>query len=247
MQTKIVTRLQLFFIAMIVLPLAVMSQSKNVISVHRVFPKVDKVAEFEKALTAHAQKYHTGDVSWRVYAVQSGPDYGAYHITEGPKTWDSEDTRGDINPEHMADWNKNVAIYLTDRESAGYYVYQDSLSTVALGEFSDKMNVTHIYPKMGASDNVVAMLKKLKKTWTAAGVTVAVYSASSSGKTQFTVVTRYKQGLKERNANFRKPFRETHEAANGEGAYAQYLEDAAEYLNDSWSELLFYRKDLSSR
>ena len=39
---------------------------KNVIYTQRVFPKVDKVLEFEKAISAHAQKYHTGEWSWRI-------------------------------------------------------------------------------------------------------------------------------------------------------------------------------------
>jgi hypothetical protein len=149
--------------------------------------------------------------------------------------------------EHKLDWNKNVAIYLTDKTSGGYSVYIDSLSTVALGDFSDKINIAHVYPKIGQSDNVVNMIKKLKKTWTSVGITVAVYSASSSGAAQYTLVTRYKQGLKERAVGFRKPFKEAYEGVNGEGSYTQYLKDAAEYINENWSELLFMRKDLSSK
>ncbi|MBK6381215.1 MAG: hypothetical protein IPF72_16680 [Chitinophagaceae bacterium] len=61
------------------------------------------------------------------------------------------------------------------------------------------------------------------------------------------MVTRYKQGLKERAAGFRKPFKETYEAVHGEGSYAQYLKDVAEYIDESWSELLFMRADLSSK
>jgi hypothetical protein len=237
----------IFYLTLLLLPVFGIAQTKNVLSTHRVFPKVDKVAEFEKAIAAHAQKYHTGDVHWRVFTIQSGPDIGGYHITEGPKTWDSEDARGDINPEHQADWNKNVAIYLTDKQSGGYSVYLDSLSTVALGDFSDKINIAHVYPKIGQGDNVVNMIKKLKKTWASVGMTVAVYSASSSGPAQYTLVTRYKQGLKERAAGFRKPFKQAYEEVNGEGSYAQYLKDAAEYIQENWSELLYLRKDLSSK
>ncbi len=221
--------------------------AKNVISTHRVFPKIDKVAEFEKALAAHAQKYHSGDAYWRVFEIQTGPDFGGFHITEGPKSWASEDARGDLGPDHTMDWNKNVAIYLTERQSAGYSVYIDSLSTVALGDFSEKINIAHVYPKIGHTDDVANMIKKIKKTWAAAGVTVAVYSASSSGPAQFTLTTRYKQGLKERAADFRTPFKTTYEAVNGEGSYAQYLKDAAEFIAENWSELLFMRKDLSSK
>jgi hypothetical protein len=237
----------IFYLILLLLPVFGIAQTKNVLSTHRIFPKVDKLLEFEKALATHAQKYHSGDVHWRVFSIQSGPDAGGFHITEGPKSWESEDARGDISPEHQNDWNKNVAIYLTDRQSAGFSVYIDSLSTVALGDFSDKINIAHVYPKIGQGDNVVNMIKKLKKTWASVGMTVAVYSASSSGPAQYTLVTRYKQGLKERAAGFRKPFKQAYEEVNGEGSYAQYLKDAAEYIQENWSELLYLRKDLSSK
>jgi hypothetical protein len=229
------------------IPALGIAQTKNLISTHRVFPKMEKVLEFEKAIAAHAQKYHTGDAHWRVFSIQSGPDAGGFHITEGPTSWTSEDTRGDLGTGHKEDWNKNVAIYLTDRQSLSYSVYIDSLSTVALGDFSDKINISHVYPKIGQGDNVVNIIKKLKKYWASVGLTVVVYSASSSGPAQYTLVTRYKQGLKEREPGFRKPFKDAFEAANGEGSYAQYLKDAAEYVNENWSELLFMRKDLSSK
>ena len=228
-------------------PFLGISQTKNVITAHRIFPKIDKVLEFEKALAAHAQKYHTGDVKWRVFAIQSGPDAGGYHITEGPNSWEGLDTRGNLGEEHNVDWNKNVAMYLTERQSVGYSVYIDSLSTVALGDYSDKINIAHVYPKIGQGDNVVNMIKRLKKTWAASGVTVAVYVANSSGPAQYTLVTRYKQGLKEKADDFRKPFKTRFEAANGEGSLAQYSKDAAEFVDQNWSELLFIRKDLSSK
>jgi hypothetical protein len=247
MRNNLKAKLQLMLLLMMALPFAGIAQTKNLISAHRVFPKVDKLLEFEKAIAAHAQKYHTGDATWRVFAIQSGPDAGGFHITEGPTSWAGEDARGDLGPGHKEDWNRNVAIYLTDRMSVSYSVYIDSLSTVALGDFSDKINISHVYPKIGQGDNVVNMIKKLKKAWASVGLTVAVYSASSSGPAQFTLVTRYKQGLKEREPGFRKPFKEAYEAVNGEGSYAQYLKDAAEYIQENWSELLFLKKELSSK
>jgi hypothetical protein len=247
MRNNLKAKLKLCFLLTMALPIAGIAQTKNLLSAHRVFPKVDKLLEFEKAIAAHAQKYHTGDATWRVFAIQSGPDAGGFHITEGPTSWAGEDARGDLGPGHKEDWNKNVAIYLTDRQSVNYSVYIDSLSTVALGDFSDKINISHVYPKIGQGDNVVNMIKKLKKTWASVGVTVAVYSASSSGPAQFTLVTRYKQGLKEREPGFRKPFKQAYEEVNGEGSYAQYLKDAAEYIQENWSELLFLKKELSSK
>ena len=67
---------KIFLLCMLV-PLLGISQNKTVISTFRVTPKPDKVVEFEKALAAHAQKYHTGDLKWRVFEIQSGPEAGA--------------------------------------------------------------------------------------------------------------------------------------------------------------------------
>ena len=235
------------YLLIMVMPLWSMAQTKNVISTHRVFPKIDKVLEFEQALANHAQKYHSGDAAWRVFAIQTGPDMGGYHITEGPKTWESEDSRGDLGAAHMEDWHKNVAIYLTDKQSAGYYEFIDSLSSVAIGDVTDKINVTNVYPKAGQSDNVMLMIKKLQKTWEASGASVAVYKSNSSGQFHYLIVTRYKEGLKEKTPGFRKPFKETYEAVNGQGSYAQYQKDLAEYIDKSWSELLFLQKDMSTK
>ena len=229
------------------LPLMATSQVKNVVTTQRVFPKIDKVLEFEKALTAHAQKYHSGDVKWRVFEIQSGPDYGGYHITEGPTSWEALDTRGNLGTEHNDDWNKSVTIYLTDKQSSNYSIYVDSLSTVGLGDFSDKINITHVFPKPGCGPKIVGIIKTMKKAWTADGSTVAVYAASSSGAAQYALVTRYKQGLKEKADGFRKPFKTTYESVNGAGSYEKYLSNIHEYTNDAWSELLFLRPDLSSK
>ncbi len=235
------------FLLLLLSPLFGSSQNKNVVNANRVFPKVDKVLEFEKALATHAQKYHTGDWKWRVWEVQSGPDAGAYHITEGPTSWEAIDGRGNLGTEHNIDWNKNVAIYLTERGTTSYSVFQDSLSTVALTDYSDKINITHWYPKIGWGGKINDIIKQMKKVWQASGESVAVYTASSSGPAQYTLVGRYKQGLKERASGFRKPFKERYEATNGEDSYDEFLATIRDYLTDSWSELLFYRADLSSK
>jgi hypothetical protein len=235
------------FFLMLLVPLFGISQ-KNIASTFRAFPKADKVLEFEKALATHAQKYHTGDWKWRVFAIQSGPDANGYHITEGPLSWDLIDTRGELSAEHNTDWNRNVAVYLTDRGSASYSVYEDTLSTVAMTDYADKINITHWFPKLGWGPKVRETLSQMKKAFEAGGQTVAVYSASSSGPAQFTLVTRYKQGLKERNPGFiKESFKSRYEKANGEDSFDQYVETLREYLKESWSELLFYRADLSSK
>lgn len=235
------------FLLLLLIPVLGISQKKNVMSTNRVFPKVDKVLEFEKALATHAQKYHTGDWKWRVFEIQTGPDAGGYHITEGPLSWDLIDTRGNLGNEHNNDWNKNVTIYLTDRGSTSYAVYQEDISSVQLTDYSDKINITHYYPKPGWGPALRAEMAKFKKVWDASGEAIAVYTASSSGPAQFTIVQRYKQGLKERESDFRKPIKERYEAVNGADSYDAWISALRTYVDHAWSELLFLRTDLSSK
>lgn len=235
------------FLLCLLVPLLGIGQTKNVVSSFRAYAKVDKVLEFEKALTAHAQKYHTGDWKWRVYEIQTGPDAGGYHIVEGPNSWEQFDNRGKLGADHTNDWNKNVAIYMLDRYSSSFSEYQADLSSVPVGDFSDKINITHIFPKVGWGNKVNSAIADLKKTWEASDTYVAVYTASSSGPAQYSLVTRYKQGLKEKADGFRKPFKERHEGANGANSYDDFMEIVRNYMDEVWSELLFYRADLSSK
>ena len=85
-----------------------MSQTKTILTSIRLFAKNDKSLEFEKALATHAQKYHTGDVKWRVMSIESGPDAGGYLVTEGPSSWAALDGRDDISDEHTNEWAKNA-------------------------------------------------------------------------------------------------------------------------------------------
>ncbi|SHF21922.1 hypothetical protein [Flavisolibacter ginsengisoli] len=236
-----------FLTGLLALPFIAFSQEKTVVSVNRVFPKQDKVQMFEKALGAHAQKYHKGDFAWRVYTIESGPDAGGYHITEGPSSWDAIDKRGDLGAEHTADWDKNIAPLLTERGSISYSVYRADLSSVDLTAYSDKIAITHVYSKPGYGGDLEDIIKKLKKTWDASSQTIAVYESSSSGEPQMALVTRYKNGLKERERGFRAPMKERYESANGSGSWDNYNQLIRAAVDHSWSELLFLKKDLSSK
>ncbi|CAL1520732.1 hypothetical protein [Chitinophaga sp. MM2321] len=235
-----------FILFVMLIPLVGMAQ-KNVLNATRVFPKIDKVLEFEKALAAHAQKYHKGDWTWRVYDIQSGPDAGGVHITEGPASWESLDSRGNLGTEHTNDWSKAVAAYLTDRGSSSFFDYNDSLSTVGLSDWADKIVINHMYPKPGMIGNVMDLVSKLKKVWVEGNESVTVYQANSSGGPQIITVTRLKNGLKELAAGYRKPLPERYNAINGEGSWDSFLQDYAKCVETRWSEILIYRADLSSK
>jgi hypothetical protein len=231
----------------LLVPLFGISQTKNVVNSFRVFAKPEKTAEFEKALAAHAQKYHTGDWKWRVFAIQSGPDANGYQVTEGPNSWETIDGRRDISPEHTADWEKNVLPLSTGMGTSTYAAYNADMSTVQLTDYTDKIVLNHMFPKPGMIVGLTELVKKFKKVWEAGNETVAVYSAIASGPPQFITSTRLKAGLKELDESYRKPMSERYNAVYGAGTWDSYLADYAKYIETRWSELLFYRADLSSK
>lgn len=237
---------RIFLFSMLILLFGI-SQGQNVVNASRYFPKPDKVAEFEKGLAAHIQKYHSGDWKWRVYEIQSGPDAGGYHVTEGPKSWDEFDKRGNLGADHLNDWNKNVAPYLSDKYSSSYAEYKEDLSSVQLGDYSDKIIITHVFPKSGWGSKIEESLKIAKKAWAAGNQSVAVYQSVASGPAQYSLVYRLKEGLKELQEGYRKPMKERYESSNGEGTYEAQIERIQRYTESSWSELLFYRADLSAK
>ena len=237
-------KLQLLLLLM---PFAAMSQNKTVVSTFRVFPKVDKASAFEKAFIAHATKFHTGDFKWKVYEIQSGPDATGFHVIEGPLSWDAFDKRADLGAAHTADWNNNVMPNTSERGTANFSVFQEDMSTVNITDYADKILISHLIPKPGMTAALDEMTKKMKAVWTASNETVAVYRSIASGDPQLTYVTRLKTGLKELDSDFRKPMPERYAALNGSNSWTDYLKDYSNIVEKRWSELLFYRPDLSSK
>jgi hypothetical protein len=235
------------FILVLCLPLIAVSQKPTVISYNRYMPKNDKVLEFENGLKAHVAKYHSGDWKWRVYTTESGPFAGGYLIIEGPSTWDGFDKRGTLGNEHMEDFFKNVLPYTTENNEIGYLVFRDDLSTVQMTDYTEKIAITHVFPKPGRNASIESSIKQLKKMWEASDQTVAVYEASASGKPRYSIVTRYKQGLKERERDFRKPANERFDAVNGKGAFEKFNATGVTDVDHQWTELAFLNTELSSK
>jgi hypothetical protein len=236
------------FVICLLVPFVGFSQVKNVLNATRVFPRQDKITEFEKALANHAQKYHTGDWKWRVWSIESGPDAGGYMITEGPDSWSQLDSRGDLGAEHTADWEKNVAPLTQDRSGiATYTEFQPDLSTVQLTDYADKIVITHMLARPGKIAAIPDLLKKQRNVWKSDSASVAVYVLVASGDPGYLTVTRLRGGLKEMASDYRKPLKERFTAANGEGSYDAFLKDYAEDVQSRWSELLVYKPLLSSK
>ncbi len=232
----------------LLVPFVGFSQVKNVVNTTRVFPRQEKIADFDKALASHAQKYHTGDWKWRVWSIESGPDAGGYMITEGPNSWEQIDGRGNLGAEHTADWEKNVAPLTQDRAgTVTYGEFQTDLSTVQITDYADKIIINHMTAKPGKISAIPELIKKLKNAWQAGGESVAVYLSIASGEPGYMTSTRLKGGLKELAEGFRKPLKDRYNTANGAGSFDQFLKDYADAVDNRWSELMVFHPELSSK
>jgi len=235
-----------YFFALLLTPLLGIGQTKTVLTSNRLFAKNDKVSEFEKALANHAQKYHTGDVKWRVWSIQSGPDANGYMVTEGPNNWAALDSRGDISAEHTADWENNVLPLTTGQGQSGYYEFQADLGTVQLTDYADKIIINHMTAKPGKIGDLKALIQKLKKAWQGGSESVAVYLTAYSGEPGYITVTRLKGGMKELASDYRKSLQDRYNEANGAGSFDIWLKDYTDIVQNRWSEILIYKPLLSS-
>lgn len=230
-----------------VLPLFGIAQNKNLLSVSRYFPKTGKVAMFEKALAAHAQKFHKGDHSWRVYTIETGPDAGGYHVVEGPTNWTGVDNRGDLGDVHMKDWETTVQPHLMDNYTTKYVSFREDLSTVAMGDYSDKISINHLYYKPGYYGEMLANIRAQKKVWEADGFSMAVYETTLSGEPEINIVSRYKNGLKDRDVQMAEPYDVRFTKINGADGWSTWLKNQKEGLDRQFSEILYLKPNLGSK
>ena len=218
----------------------------NVSFSSKIFPKIDKIQEFEMALKVHVQKYHTNDWKWNVFQVQSGPDYGGYMISEYPVSWDQVDKRGDLGSAHMTDWNKNVLVHVREvGRMASYGEFKAELSTVALTDYADKIMVEYQISKPGKASAHRAMLETLKKVWVEGKESVAVYEQVGSGAPKFAIITRFKDGLKVLSDDNQQAMSSRLDKVYGEGSFKSFADEYSKNVESRWSEILYKRVDLS--
>lgn len=245
--TKPQSIMKKLFLLLLLIPLTGVCQTKNVVNMTRLQPKPEKTLELEKALAAHAQKFHTGDWKWRIFEIITGPEVGGYHIVEGFNNWTTLDGRGNLGPDHTADLQKNIAPLTLGRGTSDFFLFREDLSSVQPTDYSDKVSVIYLYPKPGFGPKIEEEIKRDKKVWEATGESVAVYQSHFSGETRYGFAYRHKQGWKEKEKDFRKPFKERYIAMFGENGYNDRLKLIQETADRTVSEMLVFRADLSSK
>lgn len=227
-------------------PTAAKAPDKNVVSTFRVHVKPGHDKAFRAALTAHAQKFHSNDVRWRVGEIMSGPDGGGYQIVEGPTSWTALDDRGDLGAEHQADFDTNLTPHIERISPDTYAEFQQDLSSAKMEQWSNKVMSVHytIRPGRGVLANDV--MKRLKAIWEKRGLNVAVWGARFSGPASYTAAFRLKNGWKDFDADGLSN-RAASDALWGSSAYDGLMADMAQAFEKVSSELVNYDPSLGSK
>jgi hypothetical protein len=219
---------------------------KNTLSVYRVIPKPGHADALEKALTAHAQKFHTGNWKWRVSSMLTGPESNGYQIAEGPNSWTDIDGRGDLGPDHNKDYDANVSPHVERSTPEMYVTYVEAASTVPAANWSTKSQITHLYFKPGRGPATLEVLKLYKKAWEKMGHNVVIWSPLGSGEPQYIIVRRFKNGFKDLDMEG-QTMREAFDEVNGAGSFAKLADENNKNLDHTMAELMEFKPELSSK
>ena len=90
----------------------------------------------------------------------------------------------------------------------------------------------------------------MKKVWVNDKDAVEVYNTNSPGEPQMSIVTRYTQGLKQKDAatmKLRGLYKDSYNKANEPNSFENFEEQYRKAVHKQWSELLSFREDLSSK
>lgn len=223
------------------------AQDKSTLSSHRIFAKPGKEKALEKAIAAHAAKYHTGNWKWRVFTVLSGTDEGAFMINEGPNSWTTLEGRKDISDEHQRDYETSVLPLVEKSAPESYLIYQRQISTdSAVGPFK-KALLRHIYPKPGKGARLMNYMTTWKKVWEKLGLKVTAWASFYSGEPRLVIATRLPQGWIDLEQSRGKEMRDAFDEFEGTGSYVRYLEDLDQYVARVDEEMIELLPDVSSK
>ena len=133
---------------------------------YRIQAKPGKDAALKAALIAHGEKFHGGANSWRIAQVISGMQEGMFQINEGPNTFAGLEERGDLGPEHMAEYDQTITPLVESRTGSNYLRFRPEYSTgTIIPKNGMKVTLRIFYLKPGRLDHLMASMNLIKNTW----------------------------------------------------------------------------------
>lgn len=237
---------------MLLLPFLAVSQNSTEYTVFEtadLVPNPAQISQFEKGLAAHNEKYHSEEpYGVRVYWVANGPNTGSYHWSMGPFPWSTLDNGPAEKEGHDADWNTNVAQYLTvGSGEESYWRAHTELSRFPKDFTINKMVVDYWDIKRGKYDDAMELVKKVQDVYAQKrpdeiyGIYTNEFPSTKEGK-DLAVISFFDNSayLGQDNSIAGK-----YDEVYGEGSWKQFLKDWMDVTNGGSTEIWLFRPDLS--
>jgi len=230
------------------------AQTRALVGVTLVKPKMGQENAFEDAWKAHLKKFHQADTSNRrgVFEITSGPRTGCYYLTSGGMSWADLDIDRSNDKAHDIDFASTITSTLESQGDNEIFRWADSLS-YRQDVQSTKYLLTAYHIKTGKQSEVtdeikraITVDKKINSPLSFDG-----YIQTLSGSKPVVVIIRHlKDGFKELDTDFFKDLNDKFKAAYiemfGWPAWEKRMNGIAEYMDLVEQEMIKYRPDLSS-
>ena len=230
------------------------AQTRSLVGVLIVKPKMGQQAAFEAAWKAHLKKFHQADTTNRrgVFEITSGVRDGSYYLTSSGMAWADLDIERPSNKAHDMDYATTITSTLESGGGNEIFRWADTLSYRPDVQ-ATKFLLTSYHIKTGKQNDVIDEIKR------AIAVNQKINSPASydgyiqqlpGSKPVVVLVRHLKDGFKELDPDYVKGLNDRFKAAYlemyGQATWDKRMNAVADLTDLVEVEMIKYRADLSS-
>lgn len=231
------------------LPALVSAQDYTQYEVQYMTVRSDQIQDFDEALAAHNQEYHSGGGPYHanVWYVANGPRTGQYVWVMGPVTFG--EIGGRPAGEHDDDWAGNVMPHARADMDVSYWRVSEGLSHTTDEELHPILRVRGYRIAPGQMFRFREQRRMLKEMYEAKGYAInesVLFPRFRPEEGPDVVVVRTFDDWSDFDggggmASFRADFIEVH----GQGAWQRWWDANGEIIEDSWDQVQVLMPELS--
>jgi hypothetical protein len=230
------------------------AQTKSLVSVLMVKPKIGQQQKFEDAWIAHLKKYHQADTTNHrgVFEILSGPRTGCFYITDDNLSWADMDVERPTDKAHDLDYSSTVATTIESESGDMIYRWADTLSYNPAVQ-ATKFVITAYHCKPGKQNDMTDEIKRAIAVNKQINSPISYngYIQTLSGSQPVVLIVRsFKDGFKELDPDYYKGLNDKFKAAYiqmfGQAQWDKRMTSIADLTDLTEQEMMKYRPDLSS-
>jgi hypothetical protein len=230
------------------------AQTKSLVGVLLVTPKIGQEQNFENAWIAHLKKFHQADTTDRrsVFEITSGVRTGSYYLTSSNLSWADMDVERTTDKAHDMDYSSTISSNIESQSGEMIYRWADTLSYNANVQ-ATKCMLTVYHIKTGKQNDVtdeikrsIAVDKKINSPISFSGFILSL----AGSKPEVVIIRNLKDGFKELDPDYYKGLNDQFQAAYiqmfGQAQWQKRMTALADLTDLTEQEMIKYRADLSS-